>query len=133
MECIFCKIINGEIPAHKIYEDDQTIAFLDILPVSEGHTLVVPKAHSESILSADHQDAAAVVATIQKIAPGLMKGVGAAAMNIGVNCGEAAGQVVFHTHVHLMPRRSGEPRTFEHTRAGQAELAATAEQIRAVL
>ncbi len=131
VDCLFCKIIAGEIPSHTIYEDEKTVAFLDILPVSVGHTLVVPKAHSENLLEADPEDANAVLATMQKIAPVLRVALEADGMNVGINCGEAAGQVVFHTHVHMMPRVAGTPRSFEHKSVSQEELAATAEKIRA--
>lgn len=129
-DCIFCKIIAGEIPSHKIYEDDRVVAFLDIHPVSTGHTLVVPKAHSTSLLDSSLEDAQAIMTAIKKISPRLLAAVDADGLNIGSNCGESAGQDVFHTHIHLMPRQTGTPRTFVQADVSQADLAATAEKIR---
>ena len=104
MACIFCKIINGEIPSYKVYEDDQTLAFLDINPVNPGHTLVVPKNHSENLIAADKKDLQALILAVKKITPAIMKGVEASGFNLGVNNGSVAGQVVNHLHFHLMPR-----------------------------
>ena len=92
-DCIFCKIIAGEIPSSTIYEDDQVVAFLDISQVTPGHTLVVPKQHFRNLLEMD-----------AGIARKVMKATGAAGMNILNNNEEIAGQTVFHTHVHLAPR-----------------------------
>mgnify|MGYP001560474209 CR=1 FL=1 len=129
-DCLFCKIIAGVIPSHKIYEDDAVVAFLDIHPVSTGHTLVVPKAHSTSLLDISSDDAQAVMIAIKKISAGLLAGVDADGLNLGSNCGESAGQDVFHTHIHLMPRQTGTPRTFVQMTVSQDDLAATAEKIR---
>ena len=107
-DCIFCKIISGEAPAHKLYEDDHVVAFLDIFPSVLGHTLVVPKKHSENVLGLDSREAEAAVAAIQKIAPGIVKAVGAEGFNIGCNTGKAAGQIILHTHFHILPRREGD-------------------------
>ncbi len=132
-DCLFCKIIAGEIPCHKLYEDDVVVAFLDIHPVSVGHTLVLPKAHSTNLLDIAPDDAQAVMAVIKKISSGLLAGVGADGLNVGSNCGESAGQDVFHTHIHLMPRHTGTPRTFVQMIVSQEDLAATAEKIRQLL
>lgn len=131
VDCLFCKIVEGSIPAHKIYEDEKTVVFLDILPMSVGHAIVVPKTHSENLLEANPTDVSAVLATMQRIAPAFGSALGADAMNIGINCGAAAGQTIFHSHAHMIPRVTGTPRSFEHMTVTQEELAATAEKLRA--
>ena len=103
-DCIFCKIIAGEIPSSKLYEDDQVIAFLDISQVTPGHTLVVPKQHFRNLLEMDADSASQLFARVPDIARKVMKATGAKGMNILNNNEEIAGQTVFHTHVHLAPR-----------------------------
>ncbi len=103
-DCIFCKIIKGEIPCHKVYEDDSVIAFLDIHPVSYGHTLVVPKSHYADFLNTPPEVIADLMAVVQKIAPAILEATKNEAFNIGINTGKLAGQVIFHTHIHIMPR-----------------------------
>lgn len=103
-DCIFCKIITGEIPSSKVYEDDQVIAFLDISQVTPGHTLVVPKQHFRNLLEMDADSASQLFARVPDIARKVMKTTGAKGMNILNNNEEIAGQTVFHTHVHLAPR-----------------------------
>lgn len=94
------------MPSQKVYEDDQVLAFLDIQPINPGHTLVVPKRHAENFLKTEEEDLAKVMAVVKKITPGILKAVGADSFNLGCNTGRAAGQVVFHTHFHIMPRLS---------------------------
>ncbi len=106
MDCLFCKIISKEIQAEIIYEDSQVLVFLDIHPMNPGHTLLVPKKHAPNCLDTDDQDLAALITTAKRLAPAVLRAVGAEAFNIGVNCGKEAGQVIFHTHLHLMPRFS---------------------------
>ena len=103
-DCIFCKIITGEIPSSKVYEDDQVVAFLDISQVTPGHTLVVPKQHFRNLLEMDADSTSQLFARIPDIARKVMKATGAKGMNILNNNEEIAGQTVFHTHVHLAPR-----------------------------
>jgi len=103
-DCLFCKIIAGKIPSQKIYEDDETFAFLDINPVNPGHTLVVPKKHSVNLYEIEENDWLAVMKTIKMLAPKIKEGVGADGINIEMNNEKAAGQIVFHTHVHIVPR-----------------------------
>ena len=103
-DCIFCKIIAGEIPSYKIYEDRDSLAFLDITPINPGHTLVVPKAHYENLLVAPDELAGQLIKVIKKISPAILKGVGAKGFNLGLNAGADAGQVVPHLHWHIMPR-----------------------------
>lgn len=103
-DCIFCKIIKGEIPCQKVYEDDKVFCFLDINPVNPGHTLVVPKTHSKQLLQMDDSDVAEVFQCAKKIAAAVVTGVGADGFNIGMNNEAAAGQAVWHAHVHVIPR-----------------------------
>ena len=103
-DCIFCKIIAGEIPSSKVYEDNQVVAFLDISQVTPGHTLVVPKQHFRNLLEMDADSTSQLFARIPDIARKVMKATGAKGMNILNNNEEIAGQTVFHTHVHLAPR-----------------------------
>lgn len=107
-DCIFCKIIAGEIPSSKVYEDDQVLAFLDITQVTKGHTLVVPKQHFRNMLEMDSESSSQLFVRIPKIARHLQQTLGAAGVNILNNNEEVAGQTVFHTHVHLLPRFSQE-------------------------
>ena len=106
IDCIFCKIIAGEIPCTKVYEDDKTFAFLDIAPNSAGHTLVVPKQHCTNLLDADEETLQATMQTVQKIAQALSKY--SEGVNLVQNNNEAAGQIVFHLHFHVVPRTKGD-------------------------
>lgn len=107
-DCIFCKIIAGEIPAAKVYEDEKVLAFLDISQVTAGHTLVVPKQHFRNLLEMDADSSSQLFESIPQIARKVMKATGALGMNVINNNEEIAGQTVFHTHVHLAPRYSAE-------------------------
>ena len=102
--CIFCKIIKGEIPCQKIYEDDKVLAFLDISPVNKGHALVVPKKHSMDLLEADDKELSAIISACKKVANACMKGLKADGISLDVSTKPAAGQVVMHTHFHIIPR-----------------------------
>jgi len=104
MDCIFCKIVDGEIPSSKIYEDDDVLAFLDIKPVNPGHTLVIPKKHFENIHDTPNDIFAKAMIAAKKIAGAIQEKLGANGVNIGMNNGKAAGQIVFHAHIHIMPR-----------------------------
>ncbi|MEM4263611.1 MAG: HIT family protein [Candidatus Woesearchaeota archaeon] len=103
-DCIFCKIIKGEIPCQKVYEDNKVLAFLDINPVNKGHALVVPKKHSADLTEANDEDLAAVISACRKIANACMKGLGAEGVCLEANSKPAAGQIVMHTHFHVVPR-----------------------------
>ena len=107
-DCLFCKIARKELPAETVYEDDATIAFLDIKPVNPGHVLVVPKAHYPDFASTPAGTLADVIAAAQRVALGMRRALGAPGFNIAVNNGAVAGQVVPHVHVHVMPRREGD-------------------------
>lgn len=116
---IFDRIIAGEIPAHIIYEDEHTLAFLDIAPNNPGHTLVVPKEHSRNLLDISEDSWLALMRTVRKLAPVIKEAVGAGGINIAMNNDTAAGQVVFHTHVHIIPRHEGDG--FKHFPQGSYE------------
>jgi histidine triad (HIT) family protein len=102
--CIFCKIVAGDIAASKVYEDDETIAFLDIQPVNPGHVLVIPKDHFENIYTTPVMTWMRVQMTVQKVALAVKNATGADGINVHMNNEPAAGQVVPHTHVHIIPR-----------------------------
>lgn len=105
-ECIFCKIIKGEIPCYKIYEDKYTLAFLDIANDIEGHTLVIPKKHCKNILDCSQEELARVFTTVKKVAKYYVDDCGYDGVNI-LNCNNSeAGQTVFHFHIHIYPRKS---------------------------
>lgn len=104
MDCIFCKIAAGEIPSEKIYEDEHTFAFLDISPNNHGHTLVVPKEHFRNILDISPEAFAHTTETVRRVAGAVKAGVNAAGLNITMNNEPCAGQIVFHAHMHVIPR-----------------------------
>ena len=107
-DCLFCKIVNNEIPCNKIYEDDKTLAFLDIMPVMEGHCLIIPKQHSPNILETPEEDIKAMFETAKKITPAIMKATNSTGININSNTNDSAGQKVMHTHIHLLPRKEND-------------------------
>ena len=104
---IFARILRGELPCHKVYEDDKTLAFLDIMPRAPGHTLVLPKAPSRNLLDIEPADLAHVMQVAQKIARAQIKVFGADGITLQQFNESAGGQVVFHLHVHVVPRRDG--------------------------
>ncbi len=103
-DCIFCKIVVGEVPSEKVYEDDDTLAFLDISPITKGHVLVITKKHYKDLLETPSSDLEKCILTIKKIAPKLLIALEADGFNIGLNNGEASGQVIKHIHFHIIPR-----------------------------
>ncbi|MDE6189224.1 MAG: HIT family protein [Clostridia bacterium] len=108
MDCIFCKIINGDIPSYKIYEDENTYAFLDIACDSYGHTLVIPKKHCKNVLDCNDKYLQAVTASVKKIAKHFVEDCGFDGVNVLNASGESAQQTVFHLHFHIIPRKSGD-------------------------
>ena len=106
--CIFCKIVNGEIPCHKLYEDDHVLAFLDISQVTKGHALVIPKEHYENFLATPKEIMHHVYDVAQRIGQVQIQMFKAKGVNILSNCYEAAGQTVMHFHVHVIPRYSNQ-------------------------
>ena len=106
MDCIFCKILKGEIPCSKVYENNKVLAFLDIGPVHKGHTLVIPKEHYETILDIPEDLLKEVIAVTKKVSKAVKQGVEADGISIGQSNFKAGGQVVPHLHFHIMPRFS---------------------------
>ncbi|ERN54952.1 HIT family protein [Alkalihalophilus marmarensis] len=104
VNCIFCKIIKGEIPSAKVYEDEKVLAFMDISQVTKGHTLLIPKAHKTDVFELDTELASHLFSVVPKLAKGLKATYKPEGLNIVNNNGETAGQTVFHYHVHLIPR-----------------------------
>ena len=133
-DCIFCKIVRGEIPSDKVYENEDTLAFLDIHPNNPGHTLVIPKVHSENLYDIDDHSLAAVMRTVQRVARAIKQAVGAGGINVAMNNEEAAGQVVFHPHLHVIPRFKEDGYSHWPKRSyAEGEAAAIAEKIRTAL
>ena len=131
-DCIFCQIVSGQIPSSKVYEDEEVLAFLDITQVTKGHTLVIPKQHYRNMLEMDAEAASSLFARVPKIAKQLQEKLGASGVNIINNNEEAAGQTVFHTHVHLLPRfdaTDGLKLTFETHEPAFAALAQLAQEV----
>ena len=131
---IFARILRGELPAHKVYEDEDTLAFMDIMPRGDGHALVIPKQPSRNVLDVDAESLAAVMRTVQKVARASVKAFGADGVTVQQFNEPAGGQVVFHLHVHVIPRFDGvvlKPHTGQME--DQAKLAASAEKLRAAL
>lgn len=133
MSCLFCKIIAKEIPCEMVFENEYVCAFLDIGPVSEGHTLVVPKVHAENLSQGTEEESRELMAAVHMLAPKILKAIGADGYNLGMNHGECAGQEVMHTHLHIMPRKVGMMRTFTKLRPTKEELATSAQKIRSTL
>ena len=107
-DCIFCKIVAGEIPVSKVYEDDHFLAFLDISQVTPGHTLVIPKKHARNLLEMTPDETAALFNIVSRVTKKVESATQPQGMNIISNMEEIAGQSVFHTHVHILPRYSQE-------------------------
>jgi len=131
---VFAKILRGEMPSQKIYEDAKTYAFMDIMPRSDGHSLVIPKAPARTLLDVDPADLAAVMETVQKIGRASLKAFKADGLTIQQFNEEAGGQIVFHLHVHILPRWVGvklRPHTGEM--ADMAVLEDHADKLRAAL
>ncbi len=131
---IFAKILRGEIPSTKVYEDEHTLAFMDVMPQSDGHTLVIPKAPSTGLEDADPEVLARLIRTVQTLAPRIRDAMGADGFRIAQFNGAAAGQTVFHLHFHIIPMWAGvglRPHTGKM--ADPALLKTQAEKIRAAL
>jgi histidine triad (HIT) family protein len=108
-DCIFCKIVAGELPATVVDEDERTIAFMDIAPATRGHALVIPRAHAADLLSVDGEDLKAVALGAQRLAARVKERLGADGVNLINSCGAVAWQTVFHFHVHVVPRYEDDP------------------------
>ncbi len=107
-DCIFCKMVAGEVPVTKIYEDELVLAFLDIGPISDGHTLVIPKQHFEKLDDCPAEVLGNVASRLGKIASAVTVGMNSDGYNVLCNNGRAAGQLVGHLHFHIIPRNSGD-------------------------
>jgi histidine triad (HIT) family protein len=117
-DCIFCRIVAGEAPAHVVWDDERTLTFLDIFPAAEGHVLVIPKRHAETLFEADHEDLCAVMARSRVVAHALRRVLAPDGLGVYQLNGAAAGQTVFHYHMHLIPRRRGEELRIHGRRPG---------------
>ena len=106
--CIFCAIVEGRIPSHKVYEDEKTLAFLDIHPSTPGHTLVIPKLHIARVEGLPEEDAHCLFAALHNIVGRIQEVMGAPASTIGINNGQESGQEVPHVHIHVIPRSTGD-------------------------
>jgi histidine triad (HIT) family protein len=130
-DCIFCKILAGEIPASIVDEDERTIAFMDIAPATRGHALVIPRAHATDLLSVPAEDLQAVALAARRLAGLVKEHLGASGVNLLNSCGAAAWQSVFHFHVHVIPRYEGDPLRLPWVPGAgdQQEIAATAQEL----
>ncbi len=131
-DCIFCKIVAGELPAQIVDEDERTVAFMDINPGTRGHLLVIPREHSRDLTEIAPEDLAAVVSMAQKLAVRALERLDADGVNLFNSCGAAAWQTVFHFHVHVIPRYDGDPLRLPWIPApgDSAEIEATADTLR---
>ena len=131
-DCIFCKILAGELPGQIVEEDERTIAFMDINPATRGHLLVIPRAHSRNLLEIAPEDLAATIAIAQRMAQRVNQRLEPAGINLINSCGSAAWQTVFHFHVHVIPRYSDDPLQLPWKPApgDMDEIAATAQELR---
>ncbi|UWQ73781.1 HIT family protein [Leisingera sp. M658] len=130
---IFAKLLRGEIPSARVYEDDDTLAFMDIMPRSDGHLLVIPKTPCRNLLDASPAQMAAVMQTVQKLSHAVIRAFGADGVTVQQFNEAAGGQEVFHLHVHVLPRKEGDRLRPPGTMGDQALIQAQAEQIRAAL
>ena len=135
MDCLFCKIVAGKIPATKVFEDAHSIAFMDINPGTEGHCLVVPKTHAENIFDIAPDSLAETAKSVQKVAIACKKALGVEGVNIVQSSGAVAFQTVFHIHFHILPRRPGDTVRVPWVPEGadRGELERTADKIRQAL
>jgi len=133
--CIFCKIIAGEIPCFKLYEDDRVLSFMDINPFNEGHCLVLTKAHAENLYSADESDLAGCIRAAKKVATAVSRVVAPDGLNLVQANGAGAGQTVFHFHIHVFPRKTGDNASFDwgHQPGDMERIGKLAERIRTAI
>jgi histidine triad (HIT) family protein len=131
-ECIFCRIVAGELPAQIIAQDDRTVSFMDISPATPGHALVIPREHATDLLEVGPEDLAATIKSAQRLAGLMMERLGADGVNLLNSCRSAAWQTVFHFHVHVIPRYADDPLKLPWipTPGDQDEIASIAEKIR---
>ena len=130
-DCIFCKIVAGELPATIISEDELTVSFMDIAPATRGHALVIPRKHATDLLSVGSEDLQAVALAAQRLAVRAKQRLAADGVNLLNSCGAAAWQTVFHFHVHVIPRYEGDPLKLPWipTQGDPQEIAAAAQEL----
>jgi histidine triad (HIT) family protein len=134
--CIFCRIVRGEIPAYRVYEDERALAFLDINPSAPGHTLIIPKAHVARVEDLSQEDAEALFRALHTLVRGIQEATEAPASSVGINNGPESGQEVPHVHIHVIPRKRGDRGGIMQGlvsttgRPGDEELRSVAERIR---
>jgi histidine triad (HIT) family protein len=130
-DCIFCKIVAGELPATIVDEDELTVSFMDINPATRGHALVVPRRHARDLLSVEAEDLRAAAVAAQRLAARMSGRLGAAGVNLINSCGAAAWQTVFHFHIHVIPRYADDPLLLPWTPApgDMQEIAAAAQEL----
>lgn len=135
MACVFCDIRDGKIPSTKVYEDERTVAFMDISPLNDGHVLVVPKAHAENIWEASAEDLAGVAVAAKKVAEAIREALHPDGLTLLQANGKAAGQMVGHFHLHLVPRWLGDGKglDWELARGDPARIQEVAAKIAAQL
>jgi len=131
-DCIFCKIVAGEIPAQIVDEDEHTLAFMDIAPATRGHALVIPKVHANDLWEIDEEQFAAVARSAHRLAQKVKQRLDPDGVNLINSCRPEAWQTVFHLHVHVIPRYSGDPLKLPWVPAvgNLTEIAAVADQLR---
>jgi histidine triad (HIT) family protein len=130
-DCIFCRIVAGELPATIVDEDERTVAFMDIAPATRGHALVIPRAHATDLLSVEAEDLAAVSLAAARLAARMKERLGADGVNLLNSCGAVAWQSVFHFHVHVIPRYADDPLRLPWVPAegDMAEIAAAGQEL----
>ena len=130
-DCLFCKIVAGDLPARVVDSDDRTVSFMDINPATKGHALVIPREHAPDLLSVPQEDLDACMRAAQRLARKAKERLGADGINLLNSCGPAAWQTVFHFHVHVVPRYDDDPLELPWTPApgDDAEIAAAAEEL----
>ena len=131
-DCIFCKIIAGELPSQTVDSDDRTISFMDISPATRGHALVLPRKHVRDLLEIDQEDLEATIVAAQRLTRRVKDRLGADGVNLLNSCGQAAWQTVFHFHIHVIPRYADDPLRLPWIPepGDSGEIAAAAEQLR---
>jgi histidine triad (HIT) family protein len=131
-DCIFCKIVAGELPSQRVDEDERTVAFMDISPATRGHALVIPRRHSTDLLEIGAEDLEATITAAARLARRAKERLGADGVNLLNSCGRAAWQTVFHFHIHVIPRYEDDPLRLPWTpsEGDSDEIAQTAAQLR---
>ena len=134
-DCLFCKIVAGEVPSTRVHEDERTIAFMDINPLNDGHTLVIPRVHAATLFEADEADLQAAIATARRVARAIRETIRPDGLNLLQANGTAAFQSVPHFHFHLVPRFTGDGKGFDWPMVpgDRARIQAAAEKIRGAL